>query len=743
MQTPGPEKAPNGTAEAPLTASEASPSDRPGDSMQGCVQSAEEAAGHGEACREATPKATPAARRLTAACRLNAAAPEDVWTPSEESWAQQPSDSMLQPAAEAGPDQAPADAAAATQHTESSLVAAAACAVHEASVAAAAAASAADAALETASAAAVAAAAAEAAEAALDYSPATAVFLPDPAAAAAAADGLDFARDTADYQVVFVFTNPTSGGNKASAFTRTAVSHLTMTEPHRVKLYIYDIREGLSGRKPGFLLLRAMASRLGASGAPGGAPTGSPNAIRILVAGGDGTVMWCVDEMTNTGVDCDVCAVGVVPYGTGNDFANALGWRPFNAANPFDASLHTLRSLVAHCMRATVVYHDLWSVNVLLKPDESSHRQTRVCCCCMQEVVLRQGVPVRELAFTMSNYFSMGVESRIGRGFDKHRTKSQALNKLRYGIEGFKKTFVTRTQSINQTLHALKVLPNTPDEQVLFTTDKTEANEKKLPLLKKAATLVALNIPSFSGGNDIWAPSRKLGVAFADKEQQQQAKASLLLLAGQQQQQAAGCGSAHRNATGNSATDGRWEARVYDFQKCAFHGHGVRKSIHCSSSSNSKRQPPRQQQRQVSLGCLPFHFAFWSCVRQMLHGRGCRVHSGQGPWEITFKPLDEKTRVYFQRKLLLLSLLSVYLKNAFSPLLAETDGLRFLTFIYGRRILPIDATGLCGGVSQPTNPRVVSSDTCEVKKEKLSGRKPFACWDAAASSPSKPRGEQD
>ena len=41
-----------------------------------------------------------------------------------------------------------------------------------------------------------------------------------------------------------------------------------------------------------------------------------------------------------------------------------------------------------------------------------------------------EGEPVECLGFTMSNYFSMGVESRIGRGFDRHRTKSQVFNKM-------------------------------------------------------------------------------------------------------------------------------------------------------------------------------------------------------------------------------------------------------------------------------------------------------------------------
>ena len=54
----------------------------------------------------------------------------------------------------------------------------------------------------------------------------------------------------------------------------------------------------------------------------------------------------------------------------------------------------------------------------------------------------------------------------------------------RYGIEGFKKTFLTRTKSINDIIKHLRVHPNTPQEQILFTTDKAEAKEKQIPLLK-------------------------------------------------------------------------------------------------------------------------------------------------------------------------------------------------------------------------------------------------------------------
>lgn len=49
----------------------------------------------------------------------------------------------------------------------------------------------------------------------------------------------------------------------------------------------------------------------------------------------------------------------------------------------------------------------------------------------MQEVLKNpSGGCLENMSFVMSNYFSMGVESRIGRGFDRHRSHSQLLNKM-------------------------------------------------------------------------------------------------------------------------------------------------------------------------------------------------------------------------------------------------------------------------------------------------------------------------
>ena len=98
-----------------------------------------------------------------------------------------------------------------------------------------------------------------------------------------------------------------------------------------MKVFIHDIREGASGSKPGFLLLKAVAERVqGTSSSSSSSSSSSAEqhptqqTIRVLVAGGDGTVMWCLEEMQKTGVPPHVCAVGVVPYGTGK---TKLGFR--------------------------------------------------------------------------------------------------------------------------------------------------------------------------------------------------------------------------------------------------------------------------------------------------------------------------------------------------------------------------------------------------------------------------------
>ncbi len=47
--------------------------------------------------------------------------------------------------------------------------------------------------------------------------------------------------------------------------------------------------------------------------------------LRIVVAGGDGSIMWVIECMIHFKIDVMKCVVIPLPLGTGNDFSNSLG----------------------------------------------------------------------------------------------------------------------------------------------------------------------------------------------------------------------------------------------------------------------------------------------------------------------------------------------------------------------------------------------------------------------------------
>lgn len=48
--------------------------------------------------------------------------------------------------------------------------------------------------------------------------------------------------------------------------------------------------------------------------------------VRILIGGGDGTVQWVISESISHEINFDKVVFGVLPIGTGNDFAASIGW---------------------------------------------------------------------------------------------------------------------------------------------------------------------------------------------------------------------------------------------------------------------------------------------------------------------------------------------------------------------------------------------------------------------------------
>ena len=46
----------------------------------------------------------------------------------------------------------------------------------------------------------------------------------------------------------------------------------------------------------------------------------------MIIGGGDGTVLFVVEDMIKYGCSTDNITFGIIPLGTGNDFSNYMGW---------------------------------------------------------------------------------------------------------------------------------------------------------------------------------------------------------------------------------------------------------------------------------------------------------------------------------------------------------------------------------------------------------------------------------
>lgn len=199
-----------------------------------------------------------------------------------------------------------------------------------------------------------------------------------------------------------------------------------------------------------------------------------PPRCRILVAGGDGTVAWVMNSLFS--FPHVKAAVAILPMGTGNDLSRVLGW---GAGGHTSLDAHSIISSVRQANHQPL---DRWKVTIMPKRSRlARYRQPRV--------------------LYAYNYASIGVDAQVA--LDFHHARSQFL--YRYA-----------SRTLNYMAYAFLGVGRALDdggcgglERRLCVWVGAARDPLALPPLQ---ALVALNIPSWGAGVDLWSMGSEDGV---------------------------------------------------------------------------------------------------------------------------------------------------------------------------------------------------------------------------------------
>uniref|UniRef100_T1JHM2 Diacylglycerol kinase n=1 Tax=Strigamia maritima TaxID=126957 RepID=T1JHM2_STRMM len=251
---------------------------------------------------------------------------------------------------------------------------------------------------------------------------------------------------TPNAKPVIVFINPKSGGNQGSKLMQ---KFQWLLNPRQV----FDLSQG--GPQAGLELYKKV-----------------PN-LRILACGGDGTVGWILSVLDEIGF-VPPPPVAVLPLGTGNDLARALGWGGGYTDEP-------VSKILCNIEEGETIQLDRWDLKV---EKNSTNIDPSVC---------EDGKDNLPLS-VINNYFSLGADAYIALEFHEAREahpekfNSRLRNKMFYGQAGGKDLLQRKWKDLS--------------EYVVLECDGKDITPKLKEL--KVHAILFLNIPSYGGGTHPW-----------------------------------------------------------------------------------------------------------------------------------------------------------------------------------------------------------------------------------------------
>ncbi|XP_045030241.1 diacylglycerol kinase zeta isoform X3 [Daphnia magna] len=249
---------------------------------------------------------------------------------------------------------------------------------------------------------------------------------------------------------IIVFLNPKSGGNQGAKLMQ---KFQWLLNPRQV----FDLTQG--GPRAGLEMFRKV-----------------PN-LRVLACGGDGTAGWVLSILDQIDIS-PAPPVGVLPLGTGNDLARALGWGGGYTDEPISKILTSMGE-------AEPVMLDRWELQVEKNPDAPPSGDDSG-----NQHPSRDTLPLS----VVNNYFSFGVDAQIALDFHEAREahpqkfNSRLRNKMFYGQAGGKDLLQRKWKDLSE-----------------FVTLECDGKDITAKLREqKVHAVLFLNIPSYGGGTHPW-----------------------------------------------------------------------------------------------------------------------------------------------------------------------------------------------------------------------------------------------
>ena len=172
---------------------------------------------------------------------------------------------------------------------------------------------------------------------------------------------------------------------------------------------------------------------------------------KILIGGGDGSVMSMITTLRQNEIDIKKCIFGHIPLGTGNDLSISLGFgKQVNLSKP---SIVELYNILYKYHTSKFGLLDIWKTELIL--DQINGQMIQKKKDGKIPLLDENGMILKNYTKPFTNYLSLGYDARVGYNFDPKRTKSSCLNQCVYCWEGCKKSIIRKTATVNNFIECI------------------------------------------------------------------------------------------------------------------------------------------------------------------------------------------------------------------------------------------------------------------------------------------------